>query len=152
VTRGLALVCLALGTACRADPVRAPGARLAVAGLTLDDWRATNSVGTAGASLFGRVASTGADTLLAIASPASARITLHRTGSDRRMHAADGFPISPDAPLVLQDGGRHAMMEALAAPLKPGDSLDVTLRFARAGSVTLRVPVVRLTEASRELR
>lgn len=150
--RGPALVLLALATACRSDPGRAPGARLAADSLTLHDWRATNSVGTAGASLFGRVSGTRADTLLAVSSPAAARITLHRTGSDRRMHAADAFPLDPAAPLVLQDGGRHAMMEALAAPLVPGDSLDVTFRFARAGSLTLRVPVVRLTEASRELR
>lgn len=109
--RGPALVLLALATACRSDPGRAPGARLAADSLTLHDWRAINSVGT-----------------------------------------ADAFPLDPAAPLVLQDGGRHAMMEALAAPLVPGDSLDVTFRFARAGSLTLRVPVVRLTESSRELR
>lgn len=147
----VAVVCL-LGAACRSDPGRAPGAHLATAALTLEDWRATNSVGTAGASLFGRVAGSDADTLLAISSAAAGRVTLHQTGTDRRMHPAESFAVSPGTPLVLQDGGRHAMMEALARPLVPGDSLDVTLRFARAGSLVLRVPVVRLTEASRELR
>ncbi len=138
--------------ACAGPPERLPGADLASGPLSLTDWRATNSVGRAGASLFGRVASTEPDTLLGISTDAAGRVTLHRTTAEGRMQDAGPLAVDPGDKLILRDRGTHAMMESLNAPLAPGDFVTVQLRFARAGTVTMRVPVFRLTEASTERR
>lgn len=141
-----------LGLACAGPPVRSPGASARAGALALTDWRATNSIGTAGASLFGRVESTMPDTLLAVRADGAERVMLHGTSPEGRMVAAGPLVVQPGAPLRLQDRGTHAMIEALGVPLRAGDSLTVHLTFARAGTVTLRVPVVRLTEAATELK
>ena len=137
--------------ACQAAPVRPLGAGRLVGTLTLTDWRATNSVGRAGASLFGIVESRGGtDTLFAVRSDAASETTLHVTEQAGGMQAAGSFIVSPSAPVTLRDRGPHVMMVALSRVLEPGDSISVTLQFRSAGDVTLRVPVFRMTEASTE--
>jgi len=138
--------------ACQAAPVRPPGAGGQVGTLLLTDWRATNSVGRAGASLFGTIESRGVtDTLFAVRSDAASEATLHLSEQAGGMRAAGSFVVSPNATVTLRDRGPHVMMGTLSRVLEPGDSISVTLQFRSAGDVTLRVPVFRLTEASTEL-
>lgn len=52
------------------------------------------------------------------------------------------LPIPAGSTVVLAPGGFHVMIEGMASPPVVGDTLDVALRFARAGAVTVRAPVL----------
>lgn len=87
-----------------------------------------------------------ADRLVAATSPAAAAAELHShtmEGGVARMRAVEAVEISPGEPAVFQPGGLHLMLVDLRAPLRDGQSLSLTLTFARAGPVTLEVPVRR---------
>ena len=58
-----------------------------------------------------------------------------------KMRPVDAFEIAPGEPQVLRPGGNHIMLIGLTGPLKPGASFPVTLTFAKAGAVTVDVPV-----------
>ena len=51
------------------------------------------------------------------------------------------LPIPAGGELRLEPGGTHIMFEDFSEMPRAGDSLAVTLRFARAGSVTLELPI-----------
>ena len=91
-----------------------------------------------------------ADTLRSISSPASSSASLHRmeaTDGVMRMHPVDGIPVDAGGTTRLQPGGLHGMLEALLHPVTAGDTVEVTLRFARRGPVTLTVPVLHPADA-----
>ena len=58
----------------------------------------------------------------------------------------DGVPVAAGATVALAPGGFHAMLVGLAAPLAPGDTLDATATFARAGRLPIRAGVRALGE------
>ncbi len=87
-----------------------------------------------------------ADRLLAASSPAAAHAELHahlNEGGVMRMKAIDAVVLPPAERLSLRPGGLHVMLMDLKAPLREGTPLRLTLSFARAGEVTLEVPVLR---------
>ena len=85
------------------------------------------------------------DTLLAADVPGAARTALHEAfdaGEGMRgMRAVAGVPVPAGATVALAPGGTHAMLMGLSAALTPGDTLDATLTFARAGTVRVRAAV-----------
>lgn len=84
-----------------------------------------------------------ADTLLAAASPASPSVMFHG-GEMEMVHA---LPIPAGGELALRPGGLHLMLEPpLDRQRTRGDSVTVTLTFARGAVVTIRVPVVDYVE------
>ena len=148
----IAWLSLFMLAACRTESVRPSGAGGSVGDITLRDWRATNSVGLAGATLFGIIESGGViDTLSSVRSDGAAETMLHFSEQSGGMRAAGAFLVSPNASVTLRDRGPHAMMRTLSRTLEPGDSITVTLHFQQSGELTLRVPVFRLTEAATEL-
>ncbi|MBK5197063.1 MAG: copper chaperone PCu(A)C [Methyloceanibacter sp.] len=52
-----------------------------------------------------------------------------------------GLPIEAGASLVFEPGGSHLMLVGLEDALKAGEELMLTLEFAHAGTVDVRVPV-----------
>ncbi|ODT76810.1 MAG: hypothetical protein ABS76_30010 [Pelagibacterium sp. SCN 64-44] len=54
---------------------------------------------------------------------------------------ADGLAVPAGESVVLAPGGFHIMFMGLKAPLMEGDSVPVTLTFAKAGSVTISLAV-----------
>ena len=86
-----------------------------------------------------------ADTLLAADVPGAARTALHEAfdaGEGMRgMRAVASGPVPAGATVALAPGGTHAMLMGLTAALTPGDTLDATLTFARAGTVRVRAAV-----------
>jgi len=60
-----------------------------------------------------------------------------------RMVPAGPVEILPGDSLTLAPGGMHLMLMSLDRLWQPGDSLPLTLRFAHAGDVMLKVPVRR---------
>lgn len=132
-----------------ARPAVTPGASAAVGSLRIERAVAANSVGTAGTTVLFRVVNGGAaaDTLVGAASDVAASAMLHDVVPGAGMRPLGPVPIAPGATLRLHEGGPHLMLSQLVRRLDAGDSIAVTLRFAVAGSVSLRVPVLRLTEA-----
>jgi copper(I)-binding protein len=87
-----------------------------------------------------------ADTLVGVASPAG-RAGLHATKTPTSgMQEIPALPLAPGRTMV--DGREvHVMVEEMAADIPIGGTLPLELRFARAGTVTLRVPVLQFSEA-----
>ncbi|HXP95961.1 MAG TPA: copper chaperone PCu(A)C [Telmatospirillum sp.] len=86
------------------------------------------------------------DKLMTVSSPLAADVQLHVTikdGDVMKMRAVDGLDVPRDGKAVLQPGGSHIMLMGLKAPLKEGDSLPLTLHFAKAGTVEIMVPVLK---------
>ena len=84
------------------------------------------------------------DTIVRIASPVAASAMLHSQVPDGgmvRMQHMDAAAIAPGDSLVLAPGGTHLMLMDLTRLPRPGDSIAVTLVFARAGSVAVMLPV-----------
>ena len=97
---------------------------------------------------YAQVTNSGAqpDKLFAATVPSSiaATVELHRTvrvGDQMKMEPVPGFDIAPGATLTLEPGGNHIMLLNLAAPLKAGTKVPVSLRFERAPAVTVEFEV-----------
>ena len=53
----------------------------------------------------------------------------------------DAVEVPANGRVELAPGSMHAMLVGIASPLVPGTRLTVTLRFEKAGEITLDVPV-----------
>jgi copper(I)-binding protein len=85
-----------------------------------------------------------ADTLVAASSPAAGRVELHtslREGDVMRMRPVENVPVPAGGSVTLAPGGLHMMMMGLTRPLAVGQVVPVTLRFERAGQVTVNMAV-----------
>ena len=85
------------------------------------------------------------DRLLSATSGVADKVELHTVSMDggvmRMRPMAGGIAIPPRGRVELRPGSFHIMFMALKAPLRRGESVPVTLRFARAGTVTARLAV-----------
>jgi len=108
--------------------------------------RATPGGAKVGAGYL-RITNTGAeaDRLTGASMPLSARGEVHEmTMQNGVMHMAavgGGLLIPPGKTVELKPGGFHLMFLDLKGSLKEGQSVDVTLTFEKAGSVTIPFPV-----------
>jgi len=107
--------------------------------------RATPGRAPNGAAYF-TLANTGkdADRLISASTPAAARAELHthvHSGTVMEMRPVEAIEVKPGERVTLQPGGLHVMLMGLKAPLKEGERMPLTLRFARGGEVTVDVPV-----------
>jgi periplasmic copper chaperone A len=62
-------------------------------------------------------------------------------GGMGRMQHIEAAAIAPGDSLVLAPGATHLMLMDLSRLPHPGDSIAVTLVFARAGSLVVTLPV-----------
>jgi copper(I)-binding protein len=85
------------------------------------------------------------DTLIAVTSPAGAAM-LHTEASGQGMRPVPVLPLAPRASIRI-GRGLHVMVESLKDVPATGSTIPLTLRFARAGSMDLSVPVLRYSEA-----
>lgn len=134
---GLAILLIA--AACRkAAP---PSASATVGDLRIDHGYAFEPITDASGAAYFRIHNNGAaaDTVLEASSPAARAATFHG-GSMTHM---DALEIPAGGEVELKPGATHLMFSDFSAAPKAGDSLTVTLRFARAGAVTLHLPVRR---------
>jgi periplasmic copper chaperone A len=53
----------------------------------------------------------------------------------------DGLEIKPGETVELKPGGYHVMFVDLKQPLKQGEDVSVTLKFAKAGTIEVKYPV-----------
>ncbi len=106
--------------------------------------RAANAGGQGGGFLVIRNTAGEADRLLSASSPAAQRMELHthiREGDVMRMRPVNDIPVPANGSATLQPGGLHLMLIGLTQPLVAGQSVPVTLRFERAGEVTINLAV-----------
>ena len=87
-----------------------------------------------------------ADRLMAVTSPAAQSAMLHRDrrGRRRQHHAPADGSHRAGATLDMKPGGAHIMLMGLKAPLKEGETVDVTLTFEKAGEVKTTAKVQAL--------
>jgi len=86
-----------------------------------------------------------ADRLISATSPVTPTVQLHTMSMDggimRMRKLADGIPVPAQSVVELKPGGLHIMFIGLKAPLKPGQTITLTLRFEKAGLVKVAMPV-----------
>lgn len=102
-----------------------------------DAWaRATPGGAENGAAYLTLLAPTG-DRLTAVTSPAAGKAQLHEMTNDggiMKMREVTALDLPPGQKVTLKPGGLHIMMTGLKQPLKPGQSVPLTLRFEKAGT------------------
>jgi copper(I)-binding protein len=92
-----------------------------------------------------RIVNTGstADTLLGASSAVATHAMLHGTeGGGGAMTMLSEVVIPASDSVVMAPGGLHLMFEGVQRRIVAGDTVAVVLRFARAGEVTVPLPVV----------
>ena len=81
--------------------------------------------------------------------PATAKVEIHTmsmTGGVMRMRPLpNGLPVPAGGKLELKPGSHHIMLIGLKKPLKLGTLVPLTLRFERAGMVTVQLKVEAIT-------
>ena len=93
------------------------------------------------------ITSAAGDRLVGVEVPASvaARAEIHEVVTDSlgalRMRPVSGVDLPAGRAVTFQPGTWHVMLIALTRPLVAGRMFEMTLRFERAGPVTVRVPV-----------
>ncbi|HMI41265.1 MAG TPA: copper chaperone PCu(A)C [Sphingomicrobium sp.] len=89
------------------------------------------------------------DRLVSVSVPRAKMAMMHASSMDAgvmRMRAmSDGLPIPAGATVELAPNGTHIMLNGLTTPLRAGEQLPATLRFAKAGTKAI---TIRVEEAS----
>lgn len=110
-------------------------------------WSRETAVGQAVGGGFLTIANGGTrdDRLLSGTSPVAAEIQFHTMtmggGVMRMRQVTDGIAVPAKGAVELKPGGYHIMFMGLRRQLRQGDRFPVTLRFQRAGNVTVQFAV-----------
>lgn len=110
-------------------------------------WSRETAVGQAVGGGFLTVANSGTrdDRLLSGTTPVAAEVQLHTMKMDggvmRMRQVTDGIAVPAKGSVELKPGGYHIMFMGLRRQLRQGERFPVTLRFRRAGSVTVQFAV-----------
>lgn len=87
----------------------------------------------------------GGDTLISARTSAAASAMLHESrmqdGVMRMRALQGGLPLPAGGTVALAPGRRHIMLMGLKAPLQEGGHFPLTLRFEKAGDITVDVSV-----------
>lgn len=86
-----------------------------------------------------------ADRLLSVSTSSATTAELHTHMMDSngvmKMRQVDGVELAPGSETKLAPGGLHVMLMGLAAPLLEDSVFPMTLRFERAGEITVDIVV-----------
>jgi periplasmic copper chaperone A len=108
--------------------------------------RATPKGATIGAGYM-KITNTGSepDRLIGGSVPFAGRFEVHsmtmEQGVMKMRELKDGLEIKPGETVELKPGGYHVMFVDLKEPLKQGEDVSVTLKFAKAGTIEVKYPV-----------
>jgi len=87
------------------------------------------------------------DHLIRATSPLAARVEMHvhlHDGDVMRMRQVKGYDLPAKGSLELKPGIAHLMFVDIKQPFKEGEKIPVTLRFERAGPMTVTFTVGRI--------
>lgn len=124
----------------------APAPAVTAGTLTLENgWTRAAGQGRQGGG-FVTIRNTGTqeDRLVAASSPAAARVELHtslREGDVMRMRPVETIAVPAGGSVTLAPGGMHLMLLGLTRSMEVGQTIPLTLRFERAGQVTVNLAV-----------
>jgi copper(I)-binding protein len=131
---GFAVPALAQGTGDAAITVEQPWARATPAGAT---------TGAVYMTLANKTAT--ADRLTAASSDVAGKVQVHEmavaNGIMQMRELSDGLAIPAGGSVTLKPGGYHVMLMGLKKPLIAGQTLPLTLTFAKAGNISITVPI-----------
>jgi|KBSSwiStaDraftv2_1062776.scaffolds.fasta_scaffold41767_2 copper(I)-binding protein len=133
IAAGLAALLLQ-STAARAAPVLQ----------ALHPWSRPAAAGATGAGYLTLVNKGSADTLVAVESPVASRVEMHAssmTGGVMRMSPETRVSVPAGGEVRFAPGGRHLMLLGLKKPLKTGDRVPATLRFASGAELKVELVV-----------
>jgi copper(I)-binding protein len=108
--------------------------------------RATPKGATIGAGYM-KITNTGSelDRLIGGSVSFAGRFEVHsmtmEQGVMKMREVKDGLEIKPGETVELKPGGYHVMFVGLKEPLKQGEDVSVTLKFAKAGTIEVKYPV-----------
>lgn len=110
-------------------------------------WARTSPMDATMGVVYFTVTSPTADTLTGVKVDPSvaAMAQMHETVMDNgamKMQEVASVDLPAGTAVEFKPGGYHIMLMQLAAPLKVGSSITLTLELAKAGSVTVSVPVL----------
>jgi periplasmic copper chaperone A len=88
-----------------------------------------------------------ADTFQGGSTPAAATTALMTESADS-MAPLTSVPVPAHGQAALQPGHSHLMLQDLNGTLRAGQTIIVDLHFARAGTVEVRVPVIRMSAST----
>lgn len=97
------------------------------------------------AAAYMTLTSRDADRLTGIASAQAGMAMLHTTDHEAgvmRMREADGIDLPAGQAVALAPGGTHVMLGDLQGPLKAGQTVVLSLRFAHAAPMEVRAAVL----------
>ena len=141
---GLAIAVILAGLALAPVATATPGPHADTGALRVSHaWIHLPPPGTATAAAYLTVSNRGRtpERLLGAVSPRVQAIEAHSmsvAGGVMRMRLLPrGFAITPGATLALAPGGDHLMVIGPRGPLRAGERVPVTLRFAHAGAVKI---------------
>jgi periplasmic copper chaperone A len=86
-----------------------------------------------------------ADRLVSGSTPVAERFELHTMsmkGDVMEMRQVEGIDLPAGQEVELKPGGLHVMFMGLKTPLKIGDKVPVTLKFEKAGEITVQFDVM----------
>ncbi len=119
-----------------------------------DAWLRETAPGQTAGGGFLTIANSGTadDRLTGGSSPRAAQVQVHdmrMDGGVMRMRPLEGgLSVPAGGTVALKPGGLHIMLTGLKQPLKRGETVPVTLDFARAGKVTVRFAVQPITHGT----
>lgn len=116
-------------------------ARVAVA----DAWCRPSRKGAQAGACYAILVATADDRLTGGATPRAGQLQLHQMTMDdgvmKMGEMRNGLVLPAGRPVPLAPGGAHLMLIGLTQPLTLGDSVPLTLRFAKSPEVTVAAQV-----------
>ena len=85
---------------------------------------------------FMTITSTAEAKLVGAASPVAKMVEIHESmmhGGTAQMHEVQAVALPAGKAVELKPGGHHVMLMGLAKPLKPGDTVPITLTIEEKG-------------------
>jgi len=120
-----------------------------------DAWVRGTVAGQSATGAFMQLRSPTDTALVAAKSPVAKIVEIHEMKMDAgvmKMNAVDALAVPAGKTVELKPGGYHVMLMGLAAPLKEGETVPVTLTFkakdGKTQTVEVKAPVRALTAAA----
>jgi hypothetical protein len=121
-------------------------------GIEVSDAYAAEPVTTDVAAVYLTIRNHGAtpDTLTGAQTPIAGMVHLHRMAGigGAQMRATEAVEVPAGGQVQLRPGSLHLMLMSLTRRPRVGDTIEITLQFARAGAVAVRAPVVSYLDVS----
>jgi copper(I)-binding protein len=93
-----------------------------------------------------------ADTLVSASSPIAGMVQLHEVitegATSKMQEKPGGFPVPAKGSVELKPGGYHVMLMDLKQQPKEGETVELTLKFEKAGEIKITAPVKKAAGSS----